>query len=216
MDARTGLHHDNRGLLAAVSLFQLYTDAVLTADIRILRARHSRWIRAVFSGTLSNSLASNGAGFCFNTGRILASPVLIWLSAYMKSKLELQTAIILRYVLFARTIDPSVSARNKRQRTAAGIVAHSSIRAEGPTYPLPEAKPPDVMQRKSRPEGPIHKMCRPSGLLMSTHPISGLASPGRGYVGPSGLICATSKSPVVDAIGGVLHHLAVVATTKAP
>ncbi len=45
-------------------------------------------------------LRATGAGFCFNTGRILASPVLIWLSAYMKSKLELQTAIILLGMFF--------------------------------------------------------------------------------------------------------------------
>ncbi|MFN9917685.1 MAG: hypothetical protein ACK53L_34180, partial [Pirellulaceae bacterium] len=30
-------------------------------------------------------LRATGAGFCFNTGRILAAPVLIWLSASMKA-----------------------------------------------------------------------------------------------------------------------------------
>jgi MFS family permease len=38
-------------------------------------------------------LRATGAGFCFNTGRILASPVLIWLSAWLKAELGLPTAI---------------------------------------------------------------------------------------------------------------------------
>ncbi len=38
-------------------------------------------------------LRATGAGFCFNTGRILAAPVLIWLSAWMKSALDLRVAI---------------------------------------------------------------------------------------------------------------------------
>jgi MFS family permease len=38
-------------------------------------------------------LRATGAGFCFNTGRILAAPVLIWLSAWMKSTLPLPVAI---------------------------------------------------------------------------------------------------------------------------
>jgi MFS family permease len=38
-------------------------------------------------------LRATGAGFCFNTGRILASPVLIWLSASLKKDLGLPTAI---------------------------------------------------------------------------------------------------------------------------
>ncbi|SKA81379.1 Predicted arabinose efflux permease, MFS family [Prosthecobacter debontii] len=38
-------------------------------------------------------LRATGAGFCFNTGRILAAPVLIWLSAYMKSTFDLRLAI---------------------------------------------------------------------------------------------------------------------------
>ncbi len=32
-------------------------------------------------------LRATGAGFCFNTGRILAAPVLIWLSAWLKAEL---------------------------------------------------------------------------------------------------------------------------------
>lgn len=38
-------------------------------------------------------LRATGAGFCFNTGRILAAPVLIWLSAWMKASVALPVAI---------------------------------------------------------------------------------------------------------------------------
>jgi MFS family permease len=38
-------------------------------------------------------LRATGAGFCFNTGRILAAPVLIWGSAWMKATLPLPQAI---------------------------------------------------------------------------------------------------------------------------
>lgn len=38
-------------------------------------------------------LRATGAGFCFNTGRIMAAPVLIWGSAWMKSHFELPVAI---------------------------------------------------------------------------------------------------------------------------
>jgi MFS family permease len=38
-------------------------------------------------------LRATGAGFCFNTGRILAAPVLIWGSAWMKAVLPLTQAI---------------------------------------------------------------------------------------------------------------------------
>lgn len=38
-------------------------------------------------------LRATGAGFCFNTGRILAAPVLIWLSAFMKSAFDVRLAI---------------------------------------------------------------------------------------------------------------------------
>ncbi len=40
-------------------------------------------------------LRATGAGFCFNVGRILAAPVLIWLSAWMKSAMELRLAVTL-------------------------------------------------------------------------------------------------------------------------
>lgn len=38
-------------------------------------------------------LRATGAGFCFNTGRILASPVLLWLSGWLKHELGLMAAI---------------------------------------------------------------------------------------------------------------------------
>ncbi|MDO8541849.1 MAG: MFS transporter [Opitutaceae bacterium] len=38
-------------------------------------------------------LRATGAGFCFNTGRILAAPVLLWLSPWMKATLPLSQAI---------------------------------------------------------------------------------------------------------------------------
>jgi MFS family permease len=38
-------------------------------------------------------LRATGAGFCFNTGRILAAPVLIWVSAWMKAEFALPVAI---------------------------------------------------------------------------------------------------------------------------
>lgn len=40
-------------------------------------------------------LRATGSGFCFNTGRILAAPVLIWLSAWLKQELDLRLAITL-------------------------------------------------------------------------------------------------------------------------
>lgn len=45
-------------------------------------------------------LRATGAGFCFNTGRILAAPVLIWLSAWMKASFELPVAISLLGLFF--------------------------------------------------------------------------------------------------------------------
>jgi MFS family permease len=49
---------------------------------------------AVYFPTLfPTHLRATGSGFCFNTGRLLASPVLIWLSAWMKSVLDLRLAI---------------------------------------------------------------------------------------------------------------------------
>jgi Major Facilitator Superfamily len=49
---------------------------------------------AVYFPTLfPTHLRATGSGFCFNTGRILAAPVLIWLSAWMKSVLDLRLAI---------------------------------------------------------------------------------------------------------------------------
>ena len=47
-------------------------------------------------------LRATGAGFCFNTGRILAAPVLIWMSAWMKTILPLPQAISVLGSLFLR------------------------------------------------------------------------------------------------------------------
>ena len=45
-------------------------------------------------------LRATGAGFCFNTGRILAAPVLIWVSAWMKAAFALPVAISMLGGLF--------------------------------------------------------------------------------------------------------------------
>jgi MFS family permease len=45
-------------------------------------------------------LRATGAGFCFNTGRILAAPVLIWISGEMKRVLDLRLAITYLGLLF--------------------------------------------------------------------------------------------------------------------
>ena len=45
-------------------------------------------------------LRATGAGFCFNTGRILAAPVLIWVSAWMKAEFALPIAISILGGLF--------------------------------------------------------------------------------------------------------------------
>ena len=48
---------------------------------------------AFFPALFPTHLRATGSGFCFNTGRMLAAPVLIWLSAWMKSTLDLRVAI---------------------------------------------------------------------------------------------------------------------------
>lgn len=49
---------------------------------------------AVYFPTLfPTHLRATGSGFCFNTGRMLAAPVLIWLSAWLKSTLDVRLAI---------------------------------------------------------------------------------------------------------------------------
>ncbi|MFM7920429.1 MAG: hypothetical protein ACKPJJ_09390, partial [Planctomycetaceae bacterium] len=45
-------------------------------------------------------LRATGAGFCFNTGRILAAPMLIWGSAELKLRMPLQQAVTLLGGLF--------------------------------------------------------------------------------------------------------------------
>jgi MFS family permease len=48
---------------------------------------------AYFPALFPTHLRATGAGFCFNTGRLLAAPMLIWLSAWMKSTMDLRLAI---------------------------------------------------------------------------------------------------------------------------
>lgn len=48
---------------------------------------------AYFPALFPTHLRATGSGFCFNTGRILAAPVLIWLSAWMKATFDLRIAI---------------------------------------------------------------------------------------------------------------------------
>jgi MFS family permease len=45
-------------------------------------------------------LRATGAGFCFNTGRILAAPMLLWLSGWMKDEFGLMKAIAMLGGLF--------------------------------------------------------------------------------------------------------------------
>ena len=46
-----------------------------------------------FPGLFPTHLRATGAGFCFNTGRILAAPVLFWLSAWLKQAMDLRAAV---------------------------------------------------------------------------------------------------------------------------
>jgi len=48
---------------------------------------------AFFPALFPTHLRATGSGFCFNSGRLLAAPVLIWLSAWMKSAFDLRVAI---------------------------------------------------------------------------------------------------------------------------
>lgn len=48
---------------------------------------------AYFPVLFPTHLRATGSGFCFNTGRILAAPVLIWLSAWMKATYDLRLAV---------------------------------------------------------------------------------------------------------------------------
>jgi MFS family permease len=55
---------------------------------------------AYFPALFPTHLRATGAGFCFNTGRLLAAPVLIWLSAWMKSAFDLRVAISCLSLMF--------------------------------------------------------------------------------------------------------------------
>jgi MFS family permease len=48
---------------------------------------------AYFPALFPTHLRATGSGFCFNTGRLLAAPVLFWLSAWMKSAFDLRVAV---------------------------------------------------------------------------------------------------------------------------
>ncbi len=50
---------------------------------------------AYFPALFPTHLRATGAGFCFNSGRLLAAPVLIWLSAWLKSTMDLRWAVTL-------------------------------------------------------------------------------------------------------------------------
>lgn len=53
-----------------------------------------------FPALFPTHLRATGSGFCFNTGRILAAPVLVWLSAWMKASFDLRTAVTILGGLF--------------------------------------------------------------------------------------------------------------------
>lgn len=55
---------------------------------------------AYFPTLFPTHLRATGSGFCFNTGRILAAPVLIWLSAWMKATFDLRLAVTCLGALF--------------------------------------------------------------------------------------------------------------------
>lgn len=53
-----------------------------------------------FPALFPTHLRATGSGFCFNTGRMLAAPVLIWISAWLKAALDLRLAVSLLSSLF--------------------------------------------------------------------------------------------------------------------
>lgn len=53
-----------------------------------------------FPALFPTHLRATGSGFCFNTGRMLAAPVLVWLSAWMKASFDLRTAVTILGGLF--------------------------------------------------------------------------------------------------------------------
>jgi MFS family permease len=68
-------------LLALLPIFGFFTQGI--------HAGYAAYFPALFP----TRLRATGSGFCFNTGRLLAAPVLIWLSAWMKATLDLRLAI---------------------------------------------------------------------------------------------------------------------------
>jgi MFS family permease len=74
--------------LCLVPLFGFFTQGI-----------HSGYA-VYFPELFPTHLRATGAGFCFNTGRILAAPVLLWVSAWMKATMALPVAISLLGGLF--------------------------------------------------------------------------------------------------------------------
>jgi MFS family permease len=75
-------------LLALLPLFAFFAQGI--------HAGYAAYFPALFP----THLRATGSGFCFNTGRILAAPVLIWISPWLKSELDLRTAITCLGALF--------------------------------------------------------------------------------------------------------------------
>ncbi len=65
-----------------------------SSDLRIFAQGIHAGYAVYFPELFPTHLRATGAGFCFNTGRILAAPVLIWLSAWMKQTYPLPNAIM--------------------------------------------------------------------------------------------------------------------------
>lgn len=81
--------------------FQSYTLLLVLLPIFgfFVQGIHSGYA-VYFPELFPTHLRATGAGFCFNTGRILASPILIWGSAWMKATLPLTQAISVLGCLF--------------------------------------------------------------------------------------------------------------------
>ena len=73
--------NSSAGLIVLLPLFGFFAQGI--------HAGYAAYFPALFP----THLRATGSGFCFNTGRLLAAPVLIWLSAWMKSTMDLRLAI---------------------------------------------------------------------------------------------------------------------------
>jgi MFS family permease len=81
--------------------FQSYTLFLLLVPLFGFFAQgiHSGYA-VYFPELFPTHLRATGAGFCFNTGRILAAPVLLWLSPWLKATMDLPKAVSLLGGLF--------------------------------------------------------------------------------------------------------------------